>query len=65
MLGFPILYLKGMRIRMFQLSGFYLISRSPSGTYPFALFLLCPPFISKRVTRKQGTLTLKGLLGGT
>ena len=23
MLGFPILYLKGMRIMMFQLSGFY------------------------------------------
>ena len=25
MLGFPMLYLKGMRIMMFQLSGFYYI----------------------------------------
>ena len=29
MLGFPILYLKGMRIMMFQLSGFYYTITKP------------------------------------
>ena len=35
MLGFPMLYFKGRRILMFQLSGFYCSSRRASGNLQF------------------------------